>query len=247
MLKNALRNIKCTVEYDGTNYSGWQKVPGKRTIQETVESVLSRLLNEPVKITGAGRTDAGVHALGQVFNFNTGKSIPVKNIQKALGKMLPDDIIIRDTAEVNKKFHARFSVKMKIYRYVILNSKTPLLMQRNFNWQVKEKLAVKDMRKAAVFLKGRRDFKIFSAGEERENTVRVLKDIKITRKGRFIFLDFYGKAFLRRMVRIMSGLLVQAGSGRLKPGEVKKIVKKKIKFHPIAAPAKGLFLKEVLY
>jgi len=235
-------NIKLVIEYDGTNYYGWQRIPGKKTIQGTIESVLSKILNEDVKITGASRTDAGVHALSQVANFKTKKVLNLNKLKKALNRMLPPDIVIKRISKVNLKFHARYSKKLRHYRYVILNSKVPSAFQRNFALFFPQKLDISLMRKAAKFLKGRHDFRKFCINDDRTNFKITLKKITIRKSGNLIYIDFYSKSFLRRMVRMIVGFLLNVGIKKYKPTDLQLIFKDKLKFSPVAAPPHGLFL-----
>ena len=240
-------NILLVIEYDGTNYSGWQKIPGKSTIEGVLETKLSRILNENINITGASRTDAGVHALGQAANFKTDKTADPQKLKKSLNRMLPKDIAIKKAENVPEKFNARHSAKSKTYRYFICNSKNPQVFKRNYSLHFREKLNLTAMRKAAKYIVGTHDFKCFSAQEERTKTRRTIKEIKIAKSGKYIHIDFTGNSFLRRMVRVLAGFLLNIGAGKIQPLDVKRAFSGKFKFSPLAAPAQGLFLIKVNY
>lgn len=240
-------NIKLIIEYDGTRYSGWQRIPGKKTIQGEIEAGLSKILNENTRITGAGRTDAGVHALGQVANFKTEKEIDLNKLKNSLNKILPKDIVVKKTQKVSPDFHSRYSVKLKVYKYIILNSKTPVVFKRMFTLFYPHKLDLSSMRRAIKYLKGVHDFKMFSAKEKRKNLKMLVKDIKIKKSGRLINIYFYGRSFLHKMVRIIVGFLLTVGTGKYKPEDTKLILKGRLKFSPVVVLPHGLFLKEVKY
>lgn len=240
-----MRNIKLVIEYDGTNYCGWQRIPGKKTIQGTIECALSKILNEDVKITGAGRTDTGVHALSQIANFKTNKDLNLNKLKKSLNKVLPRDIVIKKISKVNLKFHSRYSTKLRHYRYVILNSKTPSAFQRKFTLFFPRKLDILLMRKAIKFLKGKHDFRKFCVNGDRTNFKITLKKITIKKSGNLVYIDFYAKSFLRRMVRIIVGFLLNVGIKKYKPTDVKLIFENKLKFSPVVALPNGLFLSYV--
>lgn len=240
-------NILFIIEYDGTNYSGWQKIPGKYTIEGVLEERLSRILNENINITGASRTDAGVHALGQIASFKTGKNVNLQKLKNSLNRMLPKDIVIKKAKKASEKFNARHSAKSKTYRYVIYNSQTPQVFKRNYSLHFRDKLDLPAMRKAAKYLKGNHDFKCFSAQEERTKTKRTLKSIKITKSGKYINIDFTGNSFLRRMVRVIVGFLLNVGIGKYQPLDIKRAFSGKFKFSPLAAQSHGLFLVRVKY
>ena len=242
-----MQNIKLVIEYDGTDFSGWQRLPIKRTVQGTIEAVLTKILNTPTVITGAGRTDSGVHAFGQTANFVLKRDFDLVKLRRALNGLLPPDISIKEVTKVKPSFSSRFDARMKTYTYVVLNSSIPSALQSRYSYFYPRKLNVSLMKKAAKGLLGRHDFKHFSSGEEREKTVRSVKAIKITKKGDYISIDFIGQSFLRRMVRIMAGLLVDAGVGSIRPEDTSKIVRGKIKFPPKALPSHGLFLKQIKY
>jgi len=246
-----MNNIKLTIAYDGTHFAGWQTQKNAKTIQETIEKSLRKILKEKINLTGSGRTDSGVHAKAHIANFKTRKSIPPKRLQIALNANLPEGIVIRDAECVPLKFNSRFCAKSKVYRYTILNSKIDDPFLKKYYYKVSYRLNVALMRKEARFLQGRHDFKSFqakSALSHIRNTKRTIKRIKIIKSGKFIYVDIEGEAFLHNMVRNIAGTLIEVGRGYLKPGSMKKILasRNRRKAGP-TAPAKGLMLMEVKY
>lgn len=211
-----MRNLKLTVEYDGTNFSGWQVQKDKRTVQQEIEIALSKILKEEVNITGSGRTDAGVHALGQVCNFKTDKTIKPQELLFAINTMLPVDIVVTNVEEVEKGFNSRISAKKKHYRYVINNSKFPSALNANREYHFKYFLDTEAMQMAADDLIGSHDFKAFSSsGCTVKDTTRTIHLLKINRLGDRVIIDIVGNGFLYNMVRIIVGTLLDVGSGKL--------------------------------
>ena len=266
-----MRNIKLIIEYDGTNYAGWQiqkspqsivHSPQTKTIQETIEKVLEKILQEKVKVTGSGRTDSGVHALAQTANFRTSSPLPVSKIQKALNSLLPKDISIKEAKEADRDFHSRYSAKSKTYRYFILNSETKSAFLNKYVWHIPYRLNVSLMRKEADTLSGRHDFKSFCAsGSSVKTTVRTIKKISVVVAVRepplpqlsalsspAIIIEIEANGFLYNMVRNIVGTLVEIGRGRFKERDLKKILlARNRKQAGPTAPAQGLFLVEVKY
>lgn len=246
-----MRNIKLVIEYDGTNYNGWQTQLKLPTIQKTIETCLSKITGgENIKIHGSGRTDSGVHSLGQVANFKTNSFLETSKIQKALNSILPKDITICKVKEVDDNFHAQFSCVSKIYQYNILNRSYPSAILGGRAWYIPHKLNIKLMKEASLFLIGKHNFAVFASEDiEVKNTIRnVLRtSLKKTRKG-IIEFEIEANGFLKRMVRIIVGTLVEVGKERITPEEFHKIMQigKKNK-HVISAPPYGLFLKKVNY
>lgn len=211
-----MRNLKLTVEYDGTNFSGWQVQKEKRTVQEEIELALSKILKEEVSIIGSGRTDAGVHALGQVCNFKTDKTIKPQELHFAINTMLPIDIVVTKVEEVEEEFNSRISAKKKHYRYVINNGKFPSALNANREYHFKYFLDIEAMQMAADDLLGEHDFKAFSAsGCTVKDTTRTIHLLKINRLGDRVIIDVVGNGFLYNMVRIIVGTLLDVGSGKL--------------------------------
>lgn len=210
-----MRNIKLTIEYDGTNFSGWQVQKDKRTIEQEIETALAKILKEEVKVIGSGRTDAGVHAMGQVANFTTDKSIKPEELLYALNTLLPFDIVVINVEDVEEDFNARITAKAKHYRYVINNAKFPSALNANREYHFKYFLDVECMQLAANDLKGKHDFKAFmAAGSTVKDTVREIYDISVNRLGSRVVIDVIGNGFLYNMVRIIVGTLLDVGSGR---------------------------------
>lgn len=245
------RNIKLTLEYDGTNYHGWQsqKGSGKATIQETLELALKCLTNEYVKTTSSGRTDAGVHALGHVANFETSSPIPADAFAPALNRLLPPDIRVLASEEVPPEFHARYSAEGKTYRYRILNRRMPSAVLRNQVWHVDRKLNVTAMRRAAKSLLGKHDFSSFrSANCNAKSPVRTLRSLTIKKSGDMIDILLEADAFLMHMARNIVGTLVEAGLGRFTAANVRAILRSRDRSQAgRTAPAHGLCLVVVHY
>jgi tRNA pseudouridine38-40 synthase len=242
-------NIKLVIEYDGTGYGGWQKQKNAVTVQETLEDALQRITGEKNTVIGAGRTDSGVHALGQVANFHTQSSIPPERFAYALNAVLPPDIRIKASEQVPEDFHARYSATGKKYRYSIHNHVHGTAIDRNTSYHVREKLSVKEMEEAASFLIGTHDFKSFcAAGSSVKTTVRTVQQAFFQQEGSRI--DFYieGNGFLYNMVRIIAGTLIEVGKGKRKPGEMSGIIEARDRrMAGPTAPAKALCLLEVMY
>lgn len=246
-----MRNFKVTVAYDGTNYHGFQKQrnTGLATIQGILEDKLSRLAGQPVKVTGAGRTDAGVHARGQVINFKVrGWTIPADRIPCALNRVLPPDIVAVDAREADGDFHARFMARSKTYSYTIFNNRLPSPFYRLYSYHVSRSLDLHAMQAAAGLLTGEHDFKAFqAAGSSVKNTVRNLYSCQVT-FGEFIRIYFKADGFLYKMVRNIVGTLLEAGYGKIEPGDVLSILNSgdRARAGP-TAPAHGLCLETVEY
>ncbi len=243
------RNIRLTLEYDGTGYSGWQKQPQAPTLQGTLEDRLKLICGHPVDLLVAGRTDAGVHALGQTANFHTNSPMPVERIEKVLNQLLPHDIRVVKAQEVPSTFHATYHAQAKLYRYIIRNRQDYTVFDRNTYHHFRLPLNLPAMRKAAKHLLGTHDFTAFrGALGKRANPKRTLLKIGIQKKGPDILLDYTGVSFLHQMVRILSGTLVYVGSGKIKPQDIPGILKSKDrkKAGP-TLPANGLFMVKVFY
>jgi len=251
-----MRNIKIEIEYDGTNYKGWQiqqrrssGVGTEKTIQGAIERVLSGILQEEIRIIGAGRTDSGVHALGQVANFKTKSKMPMAVMQRALNALLPKDIVIVDIEEAKADFNSRFDARSKTYRYEIMNRNYSTAFDRLYQYHIPYKLDVKLMAKEARFLIGRRDFKSFQAADKRERmSVRNIRRLSVRKDGPVIIIDIEANGFLYNMVRNIVGTLLEIGRGKLPAGSMRKILRAKdrTKAGP-TAPAKGLCLLRVRY
>lgn len=245
-----MRHIRLVVEYDGTSLCGWQRQLNGPTVQGHLEAALARLLAHEVVVAGASRTDAGVHARGQVASFRTERAIPLHGIRRGLNSMLPPQIAIREATEAPDDFHPRFSATGKHYRYTILVRADRSPRWRDRAWHHGEPLAHAPMRDAAAALLGEHDFAAFrAAGCTAHTTVRRLDAIDLTTpEPDLVAIDVRGNAFLRNMVRILAGTLVEVGAGRRDPAQVAEILASRDRTRAgITAPAHGLELIEVRY
>jgi tRNA pseudouridine38-40 synthase len=243
------RNLQLIVEYDGTAYAGWQAQKGLETIQGSLEERLSEIAGHRVDLLVAGRTDAGVHALGQTANFHTTSPLPAKQIHEVINRLLPHSIRVVKLREVPAAFHATYHASAKLYRYVIHNSPDYTVFDRHFYHHVRRRLDVALMQKAAHQFEGRHDFTSFRGVLGRyANPVRVMKKIRVYRKGVNVYLDYLGHSFLHQMVRILSGTLIYVGWEKLKPEDMPVILdaKDRMKAGPTLPPT-GLFLVKVFY
>lgn len=239
---------KIKIAYDGSNFYGFQKQVGKRTIEEEIEKVLSSINDNAVKITGAGRTDSKVNAIGQVAHFDLEKNISCYKLKGALNSYLPDDIYISSVEEVNGDFHARYMVKSKTYKYMInIGEYNPLL--RNQAYQYCKTLDIKNMQKAIKYLIGKHDFTSFSSAQDkRSDKIREIYDAKIEYNDSIITITFIGKGFLKYQVRCMVGTLMKVGENKISPIDVKKILEQKDRTKAgKTAPSNGLTLIDVKY
>lgn len=245
-----MRNIKLTIEYDGTNYLGWQKQPQGPTVQLEIEKVLKNMTGEDINLSGSGRTDSGVHAFGQVANFQTNSKIKVNEFQMGLNSSLPKDITIINAEETDLDFHAQFSAKSKTYIYKILNSPHPSALLRKRAWFVPLELDIDLMKRSAEYLIGEHDFKAFAQSSiEIKSTVRTVLKVSIDEKdNNLILFRIEATGFLKRMVRLIIGTLIQVGKGQISTTDFFNILQsgEKTKF-VYCAPPQGLYLKEVKY
>jgi tRNA pseudouridine38-40 synthase len=248
MVEN-MRRLKCVVAYDGTDYSGFQIQPQVATVQGEIEAALHRLTGETIQIVGSGRTDAGVHARGQVFHFDTNSSIPLEKWRYVLDNQLPEAIVIRSVEEAEPGFHARFDVKVKEYRYCIDNGPVPDLFRHRYADHIRHPLDLAGMQQAARHLIGEHDFTSFcSAKTFVEDKVRTVYDLRVEREGDFIWVVCRGNGFLYNMVRIIVGTLVEVGQGKREPDEMKAILLARDREQAgKTAPAKGLIMWQVEY
>jgi len=245
-----MRNIKLLIEYDGTNYRGWQVQPKGLTVQGMIEEKLALITGEAVHLIGSGRTDSGVHALGQVASFKTKSQLDVHSIQRALNSLLPPDIVIQRAEEVEEGFHARKQSKSKIYEYRILNRNLRSAFHHEYTWHIPQRLNLEEMRKATRMLIGEHDFSSFrSVGSPTRTAVRrvIRAEWKRGRDG-LIRFEVEANGFLKQMVRALVGTLVEIGKGRIDSETFEKILdsRDREKAGP-TAPAHGLFLKKVKY
>ncbi|MBC5658821.1 tRNA pseudouridine(38-40) synthase TruA [Anaerosacchariphilus sp. NSJ-68] len=245
-----MRNIKIVVQYDGTRYSGWQSQEhDENTIQGKLTAVLSRLLGEKIELAGSGRTDAGVHALGQVANFKTRSQMPCGELLEKLNHYLPEDIGVISAEEVDGRFHSRLNAVRKTYSYHIWNSPVHNVFDRRYTWAIDQPLDVPAMRRAAAELTGIHDYKAFSSIKRgKKSTVRTIEAIEIEQTGADITLSFTGNGFLYHMVRILTGTLVEVGLHRKTPEDMAMILESLDREQAgVMAPGQGLFLVRVEY
>lgn len=247
-----MRNIKLTIEYDGTDFEGWQvQIKGSRTVQEEIQKAVFKIFKQKAHVMGSGRTDSGVHALGQVAHVRLKTDKDCDEIRRALNGNLPEDISILKAEDVHLKFHAQFDAKEKTYRYTILNRANKPTVGRRYCLFYPYKINLKIFKEEAKSLLGKKDFKSFQSKDPsklRDRTVRTIKSIKIVKKGDWITIDVTADGFLYRMVRNIVGTLLEVGNGKYKKGRVKEILTRKNRIYagPTARPY-GLCLLEVKY
>lgn len=244
------KNIRLTIEYDGTHYHGWQIQPNGPSIQETIEAAIQTMTHQKIRLTGSGRTDAGVHALGQVANFICDTALSPLQFHKGLNSILPDDIVIRQCEAVPLQFHARYDAKCKLYRYTILNRPIPSAMEHRYAWWIRSPLNISAMQQAANHLMGRHDFKAFEgAGSPRSHTVRHITCARFQEQstGKIQF-EIKADGFLRYMVRNIMGTLVAVGRNKITPHRFQEIMTSRDRNQAAAtAPPQGLCLVHVEY
>ena len=242
--------IRLTLEYDGTNYSGWQVQSGQDSIQGRIEAALGRIFATPVRVRGAGRTDAGVHARGQVAAVRLPRPFASDEMRRALNAMLPPDIVVLEAAEAADDFDPRRAARLRVYEYRILNQPMPSALERRFAWVIREPLDAGAMTLAAREFEGEHDFAAFrSAGSDEKTTVRHVIASQWRREGeRMLVYRVEANAFLRQMVRTMAAAMVEAGRGRIAPGAIGDLIRSRDRaLAPPPAPACGLYLVEVRY
>lgn len=245
-----MRNIRLLLQYEGSRYQGWQRQQSTdNTIQGKMEALLGRMCGETITLSGSGRTDAGVHALGQVANFHTESPMPVEEMLVYINRYLPEDIAVVEIGEVPLRFHSRLNAKGKHYEYRVINSAIPDVFRRRYALEVPECLDVDAMRRAAGFLLGEHDFKSFtSAKKGKKSTVRRIDEIAIVKEGSVITFSFRGNGFLHHMIRILMGTLLEVGMGKRTPESMEEILaaRDREQAGPLV-PAKGLVLVEVYF
>ena len=244
-----MRNIKLTIEYDGKDFNGWQKQPNKLNIQGEIEKAIGEITGEEIELNASGRTDAGVHSLGQTANFKTNSTIDISKIPVAINSKLKQSIRIISAEEVDERFHARYSCTGKKYRYIINNSKYGSSIYRDLEYHMPIKLNVDDMKKAIKHFEGEHDFKGFKAsGTSSKSSVRTIYSAKVIEEGEKIIIELKGNGFLYNMVRIISGTIVDVGLGKIKPEEIPEIIESKDRTRAgKTLPPQGLYLVEVYY
>ena len=245
-----MRNIKLTIEYDGKEFNGWQKQPSKLNIQGTIEQAIKTITGEDVDLQASGRTDAGVHALGQVANFKTNSNIPIEKMSIAINCNLKKSIRIVKAEEVEERFHSRLSCKRKTYRYIINNSEIPSAIYRNLETHIPYKLDIEKMKQAVKYFEGEHDFKAFKAsGTSSKSSIRTIYKAEVIKMpNNRIYIELTGNGFLYKMVRIIAGTLVDVGTGKIKPEDIEKIIESKDRTNAgKTLPPQGLYLVCVNY
>lgn len=248
-LINIRRKIKLTIAYNGANYAGWQVQNNAITVQGNIIEACKKIFKCETSVMGASRTDAGVHAYGQVATIEIESNIETKKIPYALNAHLPSDIVVQNAIEVDKKFHPRYNAKNKTYIYKIYNAEFPLPQLNDFTYFYYKKLDVKKMEIAAKQFIGEHDFKAFcSAGTSVKTTIRTIYDCSISKENNLITVSIKGNGFLYNMVRIIIGTLIEVGIGKTHPKEIIEIINSKNRsMAGKTAPAKGLSLLQIEY
>lgn len=240
---------KVTLEYDGAAYSGWQRQAREPTIQEALESAIEHISQVPTPVIGAGRTDAGVHALGQVASFQSDRGFAPDEWKRALNGVLPQDITVRSVEAVPDDFHARYAARAKRYAYRILNRPERSALERDRLWHVAKPLDIDGMRQAAAPLVGRHDFSSFQGSPtDTENPVCHVMSLEVESRGEVVQVEVEADRFLKQMVRAIVGTLVEVGLGKRAPGEIKEILAARDRRAAgYTAPPQGLYLLSVKY
>lgn len=255
-----MRNFKMILQYEGTRYQGWQKQESTEyTIQGKLNTLLTKMTGQKIEVQGSGRTDAGVHALGQAANFHADTQLGAEEIMEYMNTYLPEDIGVISLEEVPVRFHSRLNAKGKTYCYRVLNTHIPCVFDRRYTYRVAEKLDLDAMRRAAEYLTGTHDFKAFTSTKKgKKSTVRTIESIRIEKRTGLslkasgmedeIWFWYSGNGFLYHMVRIMTGTLLEVGAHKRRPEEIAEVLASGCRDQAGAlAPAKGLTLMEVRY
>ncbi|SEK18139.1 tRNA pseudouridine38-40 synthase [Carnobacterium iners] len=245
-----MRNIKMTIEYDGSRYLGWQKLgDSDKTIQGKIENILSEMTKTTSDIIGSGRTDAGTHARGQIANFKTTSNMELIAMRDHLNTYLPRDIVVKKLEEVPERFHARYNATGKQYSYYVWNTPVPSAFERTYSYHHPEQLDVTKMNEACKILTGTHDFIGFSSLKKtKKSTVRTIKEITIHKEGDLLHFTFIGDGFLYKMIRIIMGTLLEIGIGKMSPEHIDTLFESGIRSDAgMTVPAQGLFLDEVFY
>ena len=244
-----MRNIKLIIEYDGKEYNGWQKQKNKLNIQGEIEKAIETIIGEEIELIASGRTDAGVHSLGQTANFKTESTIQIEKIPIAINSQLKKSVRIKSAEEVEENFHSRYNCKRKTYRYTINNSEQGSAIYRNLEYHMPQKLNFEEMKKAIKYFEGEHDFKAFKAsGTSSKSSVRTIYDAKIYQNGDKIYIELTGNGFLYNMVRIIAGTLVEVGLEKIEPEKIEEIIKEgKRENAGKTLPPNGLYLVDVKY
>ncbi len=244
------RNIRIKVTYEGTRYQGWQKQEtSDNTIQGKLERLFSRMCEEEITVQGSGRTDAGVHARGQIVNFHTSSTMDLQDMLQYMNQYLPEDIAVVEIAEVSERFHSRLNAKGKRYCYHVWNSSIPNVFWRRYSHTVEDALDIEAMKTAATYFLGEHDFKAFTSTKKgKKSTVRRIDTIEIVKEGDLITFTFMGNGFLYHMIRILVGTLLEVGKGQHSPESIPIILESKKRENAgELVPGKGLVLEEVYY
>ena len=244
-----MRTLKLVLEYDGFDYCGWQVQAAAPTIQGVLEKALGKILGERVRVSGAGRTDAKVHAWGQVASFCCASGISATALQRALNSLLPRDVVVHDVQDVPRDFHARFSALGKVYAYRLLSRPVRAPLRLRYVWHIPRPLDVPAMSVAGAYLQGTHDFASFQAtGSEVKTTTRTLTELAVSRDGDEIVLSCTADGFLRHMVRNIVGTLVEVGRGARLPADIERVLDgRDRRLAGATAPPHGLYLVRVLY
>ena len=244
-----MRNFKLTISYDGSRYYGWERQPGKDTIQGKLESVLSRMCDMEVNVIGAGRTDAGVHARAMVANAYMDTEKSPAEIRNYMNRYLPDDICVSEVREAADRFHARYRAVGKLYTYTCYVGDTKPVFNRRYVTVLDYQPDVAAMQQAAEYLQGEHDYRSFCSNPQmKKSTVRVVDSIEIVRRKDYLYFNFHGTGFLQNMVRILVGTLLEVGQGKRTPESVRDVLlAKDRKLAGFTAPPQGLSLMRVDY
>lgn len=247
-----MRNFKITIQYEGTRYQGWQRQDStNNTIQGKFETILAKMTGlDFVQVDGSGRTDAGVHAFGQVANFKIDTNMTAKEIMSYINQYLPEDIGVIAIQEMPERFHSRLNAKGKTYNYRIWNTELPCIFARRYVYEMPEELQLEAMRTAATYLIGKHDFKAFTSNKKsKKSTVRTINTVQIDRNGSEVVITYSGDGFLYHMVRILTGTLIEVGLGQRAPASMQVLLEKDATrdMAGMLVPAKGLCLMEVQY
>lgn len=244
-----MRNIKLTIEYDGKKFGGWQKQPNELNIQGEIEQAIKQITGEDAELNASGRTDSGVHALGQVANFKTNSNLDIEKFAVAINSKLKKSIVIKKAEEVPENFHARYNCKGKKYRYIINNSYQGTAIYRDLECHIPQKLDIEKMQEGIKFFEGKHDFKGFKAsGTSGKSTIREIYKAEVKQEGERIIIELTGNGFMYNMVRIISGTIVDVGLGKISPNQIPDIINAKDRTKAgKTLPASGLYLVEVYY
>ncbi len=244
-----IKNFKCIVSYDGTNYYGWQKQKDFLTVQGIIEYCLEKIFNEKINIIGASRTDARVHAYGQVFNFKIDTKIKNYGLKKMLNSLLPDDIRIKNIFYADNNFSSRFNVKKKFYRYLIYNSFFLPPFLRNYVWHIEKQIEIKKIKEILHLFKGKKNFFSFSTSDDKiKDYEKIIYNINLKKQGKLLILDFFGQSFLYNMIRKIVGCLIEYSFDKITKKDIELMFKNEDRtILKTIAPARGLYLVKVIY